>query len=150
MSYLRYRFSAIVAVLVSGLLFASCSDRNNLNLGGGGGGAVISANINGENWGTSSGYARVVPPFGLEIYGAESRSNISIYISPYNGPGNYQLNGNTAIIYTEGALEYTSSIGSVTITTDDGTYVEGTFNCQAFNSSTLLEFTNGSFGVQKQ
>ena len=150
MSYLRNSVRIVLAVLVCAFLFSSCSDKNNLNLGGGGGGAVISANINGESWGVSQGYARVVPPFSLEIYGADNLSNISLYISPYNGPGNYQLNGNTAIIYTEGALEYPSTIGTITINTDDGTYVEGTFSCQAFNSSTLLEFTSGSFGVQKQ
>lgn len=151
MSYLNFNIRILLAALICILPLASCSDRNGLNIGGGnGGGTAVSADINGQGWGVSTGYARVVPPFGLEIYGADNQTSISLYISPYNGPGNYPLNGTTAIIYTEGGLEYTSTIGSITINTDDGTYVDGMFSCQAFNSSTMLEFANGSFGVQKQ
>lgn len=136
-------------IILATILISSCSDRD-INFGGGnGGGTDITANINGTPWGVATGYARVVPPFGLEIYGADNQTTLSIYITPYNGPGTYQLNGNTIIKYTEGGAEYTATIGQVVINTDDGTYVQGSFACQAFNSSVSLEFTDGWFGVQK-
>lgn len=144
---MRLLFLALLPIL----FFASCSDDQGINFNGGSSSADITVNIDGLTWGANDAYVQNVAPFGLEIYGTYSQSSISLYITPYNGPGNYQLNGNTNIIYTEGGITYTSINGSIDIYSDTDEFVEGAFQCQAVGNtgSTTLNLTNRYFKIRR-
>jgi hypothetical protein len=146
-------YPLLLLLLVPVLFFTSCGDDRGINFNGGSGSSStdISVNIDGQAWGANDAYVQNVSPFGLEIYGTYSQSNISLYITPYNGPGNYQLNGNTNIIYNEGGVTYTSINGSIDIYSDTDEFIEGTFQCQSVSNagSTTLNLTNGYFKIRR-
>ncbi len=148
---MRMRF--LLLLLLPVLFFASCSDDRGIifNGGSGAGSANITVDIDGQVWGANDAYVQNVAPFGLEIYGTYSQSNISLYITPYNGPGSYPLNGNTNIIYNEGNVTYTSTLGSIDIYSDTEEFIEGAFQCQATSNtgSTTLNFSNGYFKIRR-
>lgn len=142
----------LLLLLLLPVLFTSCRDDNNsINFNGGSSSASITASINGQLWGANDAYVQNVSPFGLEIYGAYSQSDISLYITPYNGPGSYPLNGNTNIVYNEGGVTYTSINGSIDIYSDTDEFIEGAFQCQCVSNtgSTTLDITNGTFKIRR-
>ncbi|RYE21879.1 MAG: hypothetical protein EOP51_14515 [Sphingobacteriales bacterium] len=147
------RLRLLLLAIIPILLFASCSKDQGIVFNGGNGqsGVDIEVDIDGQTWGSNNAYVQNVSPFGLEIYGAYSQSNLSLYITPYNGPGNYPLNGNTNIEFTEGGVSYSSINGSIDIYSDTDEFVEGAFQCQAISNagSTTLNFSNGYFKIRR-
>lgn len=144
----------LLLILFIPLMFLlSCNDDRGIDFNGGGGSsnANISVNINGQLWGAYDAYVQNVAPFGLEIYGVYSQSEVSLYITPYNGPGSYPLNGNTNITYTEGGVTYTSINGSIDIYSDTDEFIEGAFQgqCASNTGSTTLDLTNGYFKINR-
>ncbi len=148
MKYLKPLFAALILLSIS-----ACKKDTDVNTGNGmTGNYVISALVNGQNWGADDGFAQYKPPFGLEIRGSYgTASNIIINISPYNGISTYSLNGITKITYYEGGKEYTSTTGQISITAEDNNYIDGIFNCEVISNSggPSLNFTNGEFHVPK-
>ncbi len=143
---------ALLLLLLLPVLFTSCGDDNtSINFNGGSSSAAITVDINGQVWGANDAYVQNVSPFGLEVYGTYSQSDISLYITPYNGPGSYPLNGNTNITYTEGGVTYTSINGSIDIYSDTDEFIEGAFQgqCVSNTGSTTLDLTNGYFKIRR-
>jgi hypothetical protein len=148
---MRYLKIVLASLILFG--FNSCNKDTGLNPGNGMGGSyVITALINGQAWGADDGFAKYVPPFGLEIRGSYgTSSNIIINISPYNGMDSYPLNGITKVTYYEGGKEYTSTTGQITVTAEDNNYIDGIFSCEVISNSggPSLNFTSGEFHVPK-
>ncbi|WP_276131864.1 DUF6252 family protein [Polluticoccus soli] len=140
----------LLALLVPIVFFYSCnSDTNGVGPGvNGANGNVVVATINGDTWGAESGYYQTSTNFTLEIIGARSSGGrITLVVSPYNGQQTYQLNGITKIMFSENGVEYTSTTGQITVSSDDGQYIEGYFNCEMISNtgSQSLTFSNGQF-----
>ncbi|MCD6063042.1 MAG: hypothetical protein K0R82_953 [Flavipsychrobacter sp.] len=140
----------LLALLIPVTFFYSCNtDTNGVGPGSGGSGNnVIVANINGDAWGAEDGYYQTSTNFALEIIGARSTGGrITLVVSPYNGTQTYQLNGITKIMFSENGIDYTSTTGQITVNSDDGQFIEGSFSCEMISNSgsQSLTFTGGQF-----
>ena len=117
-----------------------------------GGSGVITASINGSPWAAPDGYVEDQPPFGLRLRGVNgSNSEINLIISPYDGLGQYALNGITSVEYREGGDIYQSISGQITITSNTQESVEGHFQCEMVSSSAglSLSVTQGQFLIPR-
>ena len=153
-------------MLFAAVLFTACSssddDGGNAGGGGNGGAEFLTAKVNGTNFEAAQDPAVIVGASIsngiLAVHGGKSDGEtIRVSIFDYNGVGTYATgdnitNVNSLMYLTLTPLATWSSTfdigsGTIEITSDDGTTVEGTFSFEGFNAqdSTTKTITEGSF-----
>jgi hypothetical protein len=144
------KFLKLILILVLPTLFFSCNpDRDLYTNGNGQTYGIIDANINGYTWSAMSGYAQF-QNFTLYLHRTgPNNSTLDITIYPYNGVGTYSANSPASILYYDvDGIEYSAVSGSVTVSSDFGGQVEGSFafSAVANGGSTSIDMT-GSFNL---
>ena len=160
-------------VMIGSLIaLTSCSsdDDNGGDNGGGNGDEFLTAKIDGADFAAAQSPAVIVGAQStsgvLAVQGGDNNGNtISMAIPNYNGVGTYTtgdvitntsfiqyltLNGTTPNTWASGlgsAAVGTIMPGTIEITSDDGTTVEGTFTFDGYNAAdmTTKVVTQGSF-----
>ena len=162
MKTLKNTFRILFLTLAVGFTSCSSDDDNGGGSGGGGGGEeFLIAKVDGADFEAAQDPAVIVSATTsngvLTFHGGNNSGNtIRGTIQSYTGVGTYttgdnltNVNSLTYLTLPANAWMSTFDIGSgtVTITSDDGTTVEGTFSFEGYNASdqTTKSITNGSF-----
>ena len=163
----------LLVMTVSLVTLSSCSsDDDNSGNGGGGSGngdEFLTAKIDGSNYAAAQDPSVIVGAQStngvLAVQGGDNSGNtISITLPNYSGVGTYVTGDNLS---NQNGIQYlvinpapatwasnfataavgTLSPGSIEITSDDGTTVEGTFSFEGYNASDMTSkmITEGSF-----
>ena len=129
-----------------------------------GSGGSMSAKVDGKSWSAGLAVQAIKTNGVLAIGGTGNGGQININLLDYSKPGTFDLggsptNGNHAI-YTVVSLPptvYSNMVGqgsgTVTIKSDDGNYIEGTFSFTAKNAAgggTQVSVTDGKFKAKLQ
>lgn len=140
------------------LLFVSCSEDENVADAIASGDGVISATVKGENFESLKAVTKaIVKNTSLSLSGANQAGDvITIGITNYSGAGTYSFGGNSAntMVFskttsqTGWAVSLDTGSGTVTVSKDDGSKVEGTFSFDATSDDFGdAKITNGKFNV---
>lgn len=143
------------------IFFASCSEDNNDPSGGGD--EYLTAKIDGSDFEAATSPASLISGvvngtvFNVQG-GNNSGKTIRLTVQGYSGPGTYDFGGltnpNMGVLIEDPLNPTTTTFttfgqsgnaGSVTITSDDGSTVEGTFEFTGSNGSTQRSVTSGVF-----
>ncbi len=160
------KLNALLVFLSLTFCFTSCNNSDSLT-GGGGGDEYITAKIDGNNFAASTDPATIIGATitnGLLVVqgGDNSGNTISFQIFGYTGIGTYTtgdaLTSTNQIMYitispvaTWGSSGVTSvtgiTPGTIEVTSEDGTTVEGTFSFEGYNAAdmTTKNITEGKF-----
>ena len=144
------RTIAILFILSTTLL--SCTKDESMTNNGYNPG-LMSADIGGSLWYANSGNAVSQTATALDLYAAyNNQSHISIVLGGYTGTGGYSLGGfNSAIYYDGNGIEYPATNGYISITSDNGTQVMGTFyfSGTSITGGYPVSITNGQFNLSR-
>ena len=147
--------SIAFALLCSFVLFG-CKKSGTAITGGGN----MAAKVDGSSWTATLAVQATITSGVLSVGGTGSAGQINITIGSYTGPKTYAIGAaggpSSMTSYTLTSSPFTSysatfvlGSGTVTITSDSGGYVEGTFSFDGKNNSgpTILSktITDGSF-----
>lgn len=155
--------TVFISFLVTSLIF-SCkksSTNNNNNTGNG----TMTAKVDGTSFNANLAVVATITgtsPVVCAFAGTGSDGQINVTIGSYTGPGNYAINASSIsnmANYTLTASPFTSYVasailgsGTISITSDTGGYLEGTFSFSGKNNSggTIIskEITEGSFKIK--
>ncbi len=155
---------------VSLVTFTSCSSDDDNGGGNGGGDEFLTATVDGSNYAAAQSPSVIVGAQStngiLSVQGGTNTGNtISMAISSYTGVGTYTtgdnitnsnfiqyltISGTTPSTWASGlgsAALGTIMAGTIEVTSDDGTTVEGTFSFDGYNAGdmTTKVVTNGEF-----
>ncbi len=144
--------------MLAAALFSCKKDKNNNNNTGNG---SMTAKVAGASFNADLAVQATLSNSVLSFAGTGSNGQINITIPSYDGPGTFTIGGGsfTTAIYatTSTPIEsYSASVvlgsGSVTVTSDDGGYVKGTFNFTGYSSGGAASkaITDGSFNIKLQ
>lgn len=150
--------TAILSLVCTFFLF-SCKKGSDAITGGGN----MSANVDGTSWNASLAVQATSTSGVLSVGGTGTGGQINLTIGTYTGPKTYAIGaaggpGNSAM-YTLTTSPFTSysatmvlGSGTITVTSDSGGYVEGTFSFNGLVSAggTPKVITNGSFKAKLQ
>jgi len=143
--------------LVCAFLLFSCNKSDSPAITGGG---SMNATVDGSSWNASLAVQATSTSGVLSIGGTGTAGQINLTIGSYTGPKTYTIGAaggpSNSAMYTLTASPFTSysatmvlGSGTVTVTSDSGGYVEGTFSFDGKNNSgpsvTTKVVTNGSF-----
>ncbi len=162
MKTLKNTFRILFLTLAIGFTSCSSDDDNDAGGGGGGGGEeFLTAKVDGANFEAAQSPAVIVAATTsnglLTFHGGTNEGNtIRGTINSYTGVGTYttgdnitNVNSLTYITLPANSWMSTFDIGSgtVNVTSDDGTTVEGTFSFEGFNpqDQSTKSITEGSF-----
>ncbi|RZL16471.1 MAG: hypothetical protein EOO89_11465 [Pedobacter sp.] len=148
----------ILAGLV--LFFVSaCKKSDDVNVTDG----TMSAKIDGTAWTAGLAVQATKTSGVLSIGGTGNGGQINLNVLGYTAPGTYQLGGTATnpnhAIYTTTTMppsSYSNMVGqgsgTLTITSESGGYVEGTFNFTAKNPTggAIITITEGKFKAKLQ
>lgn len=123
------------------------------------GGGNMSATVDGSSWNATLAVQATISSGVLSVGGTGTAGQINLTIGTYTGPKAYTINAaspSISAMYTLTTSPFTSysatsvlGSGTITITSDTGGYVEGTFSFDGKNNSgpTILTktVTSGSF-----
>lgn len=114
---------------------------------------IMSAYVAGNLWYANEGYYQTPNATSLQMYADfNGQSHISISIGNYTGPGSYFITGfNGADYYDGNGLDYAATSGSLTVTSDNGTQILGTFQFAGFSTvgGYPINITGGQFRLTK-
>ena len=159
----------IIALLT--FSFASCTSDDDDTNSSSSGDEYLTAKIDGADYAASKDPATIIGATKsngiLAVQGGDNSGNtISFQIMNYNGTGSYNtgdnLSNTSQIMYITispianwgsnlaTAALGTLSPGTITVTSDDGSIVEGTFEFEGYNASTQnsKNITNGKFKAE--
>lgn len=154
-----------LVMLFSAVLFTACSsdDDNGGDDGSGSGGSeFLTAKVSGADFAAAQDPAVIVGASlsndVLAVHGGKNNGEtIRITIADYNGVGTYNagetLTGMNSLMYVtiSPVAAWTTmfglATGTIEITSEDGTTVEGTFSFEGYNAEdqSTKNITNGSF-----
>lgn len=160
----------LLTIMVTSVVLASCSSDDDNGEEGNSGDEFLTAIIDGSNFAASQSPAVIVGAQSvngvLAVQGGDNNGNtISLAINGYSGVGTYvtgdtitntnfiqylELNNMTPVTWANGlasAALGTVTAGSIEITSDDGTTVQGTFSFEGYNASDMTSkiITSGEF-----
>lgn len=153
---------AVFLIAISLVTFSSCS-KNDDEDSATNGDEFLTAKIDGANYAAAQNPAVIVGAQStngvLAVQGGDNNGNtITIALPNYTGVGTYKTGDNitnqNVIMYleisgtrpTSWASNFaTLTPGTIEITTDDGTTVEGTFSFDGSDASTTKKITEGKF-----
>lgn len=169
-------FKSIFTIFICTILMVSCSKDDDGDGSSGGGSEFLTAKIDGTTWSASTDYdttAATISSSGnitvLALQGSDNNGNaINFNLPNYKGTGTYKtgdlLTNTNQIQYVtikpaigswmsnlaSAALQITP--GTITITTDNGKVIEGTFSFDGYNGTakTTKKVTEGKFKVNIQ
>lgn len=147
--------TTLFALLCSSV-FISCNKSDSPAITGGG---SMSATIDGSSWNASLAVQATISSGVLSVGGTGTGGQINLTIGTYTGVKTYTINSvspSISAMYTLTTSPFTSysatsvlGSGTITITSESGGYVEGTFSFDGKNNSgpTILTktVTAGSF-----
>lgn len=152
--------TVLFSMLLSTFLF-SCSkddDNNNNNNTGNG---TMTAKVDGANFNANLAVQALITSGVCSFAGTGGDGQINVAIPSYTGPGTYAIGGTsfatatyalTASPFTAYSASAVIGSGTITITSDTGGYLEGTFSFSAVNNTggTLVtkNITDGSFRIK--
>ncbi|MES2485456.1 MAG: DUF6252 family protein [Bacteroidota bacterium] len=90
----------------------------------------------------------------LSITGSDFNEGINhnIFIGTQTQPGTYVISNSLSnppfVTYTLDDVDYTSTTGTLTIISNDGTFIKGTFNYTAVNGNDTITVTAGEFNIE--
>ncbi len=156
-----------LVMLVTTVLFTACSsdddnDDNDDGSGGTGGSEFLTAKVDGADFAAAQDPAVIVGASLsngiLAVHGGKNNGEtIRITVGDYNGVGTYSageiITGVNSLMYVtiSPVAAWTTifelATGTIEITSDDGTTVEGTFSFEGYNAAdqSTKNITNGSF-----
>ena len=167
-----FKFKTLLLVILSTSLFISCSNDDDESSSGGGD-EFLTAKIAGVNFEASKDPATIIGATIsngiLAVQGGDNNGNtISFQVANYNGTGTYKTGDNftntNQILYLtiNPVASWSSNIataalgtlspGTINITVEDGTVVEGTFSFEGYNADnkTTKNITEGKFKAELQ
>ncbi len=153
-----------VTLLCLSVILASCSssdDSGDGGDGGTGGEEFLTAKVDGSNFAAAQTPAVIVGATsgnGLMTFqgGTNEGNTIRGSVFNYNGEGTYTTGDNITNVNSLSYITLPNNLwnstfdigsGTITITSDDGTTIEGTFSFEGFNAddSSTKTITEGSF-----
>jgi len=160
----------LLVMVVSAVVFTSCSSDDDGGGSSGNGDEFLTATIDGASFAAAQSPAVIIGAQNtngiLAVQGGDNNGNtINFVVQNYNGVGTYvtgdaitntnfiqylELNGMMPVTWANGlasAALGTISAGSIEVTSDDGTTVEGRFSFDGYNGSdmTTKVVTQGEF-----
>lgn len=156
-----FKFAFFSLMLATSLLSCKKDSNNNSATGNG----TMTAKVDGASFTAGLAVTATITattPKVCAFAGTGSDGQININLGNYTGPGTYSIGSSSptnAAIYTLTASPFTAysanmvlGSGTVTITSDTGGYLEGTFSFSASNNSggTMVtkNVTDGSFRIK--
>lgn len=165
-----FKFKTVSVLLICLSLLFSCNKDDNDSSDAGD--EFVSAKIDGTSWASSKDYnttAAQKSGNALAVQGSDNDGNaINFSITNYSGVGNYKTgdnltNGNQIMYVSISPVgSWSSNLataalgtltpGTIDITKDDGSIVEGTFSFEGYNSqdTSSKNITEGKFKAELQ
>lgn len=141
------------------LFVTACGSSDDLGLGGGDGGKTLTVKIDGTNYSAASLTTSAIVTNGiLTIQGGKTNGEtIRVTIMNYTGVGTYKTGDNISNTNSMNYITLTPiatwsstfniGSGSITVTKDTGSEIEGTFNFVGVNGNSSKNFTDGKFAM---
>lgn len=152
-----FKLSILIAFVT---LFIACTDDDPTT--GSNSGSSLTAKVDGQDFASMEASASAIITNGvLALQGSDASGNfIRMNIMSYNGAGTYKSgdalsNTNSMSYGTVSPVQaWTSTFnigsGTLTVTSDDGSTIEGTFTFDGVDGSSTKSITNGKFRVAIQ
>jgi hypothetical protein len=141
------------------LFVTSCSSSDDLGLGGSGG-KSLSVKIDGSSFNASELTTSAIVTNGiLTIQGGKTNGEtLRVTIMNYTGAGTYKTGDNISNVNSMNYITlspvatwssaFDIGSGTLVVSSDSGSKVEGTFNFVGVNGSSSKNFTEGKFSIE--